>query len=86
MTSPGCEAGLAGGPAGDDRATISAPLRLWQAERLRSRFATATGVDLDADHAARDLAGAQLRQQVADGVDRRREADADVGRLRCESV
>ena len=34
--------------------------------------------DADADAAARDLAGAQLRQQLADGVARDREADAHV--------
>ena len=38
------------------------------------------GADADADAAARDLAGAQLRQQLADDVDRHREADADVAR------
>ena len=32
----------------------------------------------DADDAARDLAAAQLRQQIADDVDRDGEADADV--------
>ena len=37
--------------------------------------------DADADAAARDLAGAQLRQQLADDVDRDREADADVALL-----
>ena len=40
-----------------------------------------TGHDLHADHAARDLAGAQLRDQLADAVDRNREADADVALL-----
>src|SRR6185503_14021824 len=37
--------------------------------------------DTDADAAAGDLAGAQLRQQITHGVDRDREANADVARL-----
>ena len=70
---------LAAAPFGETLAT-SAPSRALEAEILH-RVDAGTGCDLDANPPARDLAVAELRQQVADRVDRHREADADVGAI-----
>ena len=79
MMSPGSRPGLVGRAARDDRRQHRAAVAR-QPHRLRDVLADRVAVDADADDAARHLAVAQLRQQVADRVDRRREADADVGR------
>src|SRR6185503_738241 len=74
----GFESGLGGGTARrdglDDRA-----LAILQAELVNG--ITWDAFDADANAAAGDLAGAQLRKQITHGVDRDREADADVARL-----
>ncbi len=76
-TSPGSRPAFAAGPFG---ATVdtTAPLAVLQAHRLGLRRADRRALDRHADHAARDLAGPQLRQQLAHDVDRHGEPDAEV--------
>ena len=78
ITSPGSRPALLAALSGDD-ALHDRALAILQAE-LVDRLAR-NRADRHADAAARDLAGAQLRQQLAHGVDGNREADADVALL-----
>ena len=64
MTSPGSMPALAAGrpvALAEERA-----VRVRQAERLRDLLRERIDGDFDADDAARDLADAKLRQQIAD--------------------
>ena len=78
MMSPGSMPALA---AGCPRVTVptSAPRRSFKPKSASA--SSGIGCTLHADHAARDLAGAQLRNQLAHAVDRDGEADADVALL-----
>ena len=78
ITSRALMPALAAGPPAVT-ADTKAPERRGQAEILE-RLGTHRR-DRDADHAARDLAGAQLRHQFAHEIDRHGETDAHVGRL-----
>ena len=71
---PALAAGRPRGDGADQRAAAFLQAELRQRVGRHRRHA-------DADHAARDLAGAQLRNQLAHAVDRNREADADVALL-----
>ena len=78
ITSRALMPALAAGPPAVT-ADTKAPERLVRPEILEC-LGTHRG-DRDADHAARDLAGAQLRHQFPDQVDRHGETDAHVRRL-----
>ena len=75
MTSPGSMPALSAAPPGATVDTMAPAARL-EAE-VRERFAVDRR-DRDADAPAHDLALSELRQQLAHGVARHREADADV--------
>ena len=88
ITSPGSDAALVGCAARLDHVRRPRPSATSGRSPGSRRCGTAS--ILHADPAARHLAGVQLRQQLADGVDRHGEADADVAaaaacRSRCSS-